>query len=455
MTTDSTKATVLVAEDDAAIREGIATALRQDRFEVRTAASGSEALRAFLDEPADVVVSDMKMPGLDGQALLEQVRAIQPDTIYIIVTAFGAIDSAVEAMRRGAYDFLTKPVHVDRLSLIIRKALQTRDLGRENEELRRQLGERTSLRNIVGRSPQMLSLLSTVQQVAASDATVLIQGESGTGKELVAQALHRTGKRVAGPFVGISCAALPETLLEDELFGHEKGAFTGADRRRAGCFELAHDGTLFLDEIGDVSLGTQAKLLRVLEERSFQRVGGAETIRVDVRLVAATNSDLEKHVAEGTFRPELYYRIKVVTLRVPPLRERLEDIPLLVNHFLVGLTKRHDKAIKGVDASAMRILTAYAWPGNVRELRNCVEEMVVLAKKDVLTEEDVPASLATFDSSGHAFTVQAGVPLSDIERQAILHTLNLVSGNKRKAAELLGIGAATLYRKMGEYGLET
>ena len=455
MTTDSPKATVLVAEDDTAIREGIATALRQDRFEVRTAANGSEALRAFLDEPADVVVSDMKMPGLDGQALLEQVRAIQPDTIYIIVTAFGAIDSAVEAMRRGAYDFLTKPVHVDRLSLIIRKALQTRDLGRENEELRRQLGERTSLRNIVGRSPQMLSLLSTVQQVAASDATVLIQGESGTGKELIAQALHRTGKRVAGPFVGISCAALPETLLEDELFGHEKGAFTGADRRRAGCFELAHDGTLFLDEIGDVSLGTQAKLLRVLEERSFQRVGGAETIRVDVRLVAATNSDLEKHVAEGTFRPELYYRVKVVTLRVPPLRERLEDIPLLVNHFLLGLTKRHDKAIKGVDASAMRILTAYAWPGNVRELRNCVEEMVVLAKKDVLTEEDVPASLATFDSSGHAFTVQAGVPLSDIERQAILHTLNLVSGNKRKAAELLGIGAATLYRKMGEYGLET
>jgi DNA-binding NtrC family response regulator len=455
MTIDSTKATVLVVEDDAAIREGIATALRQDRFEVRTATSGHDGLRAFLDEPADVVVSDMKMPGMNGQALLEEVRTIQPDTVYIIVTAFGAIETAVEAMRRGAYDFLTKPVHVDRLSLIIRKALQSRDLGRENEELRRQLGERTSLRNIVGRSPQMLSLLSTIQQVAASDATVLIQGESGTGKELVAQALHRTGKRVTGPFVGISCAALPDTLLEDELFGHEKGAFTGADRRRAGCFELAHDGTLFLDEIGDVSLGTQAKLLRVLEERSFQRVGGTETIRVNVRLVAATNSDLEKQVAAGTFRSELYYRIKVVTLRVPPLRERPEDIPLLVNHFLFGLTKRHDKDIKGVDPAAMRILSAYPWPGNVRELRNCVEEMMVLARKDVLTEEDVPASVTRVDASRHAFTIQAGVPLHEIERQAILHTLNLVAGNKRKAAELLGIGAATLYRKIEEYGLDT
>ena len=448
------RATVLVAEDDAGIREGIATALRQDQFEVRAVANGSDALRAFLDEPADVVVADVKMPGLDGMALLDRIRAAQPDSIFILVTAFGTIDSAVEAMRKGAYDYLTKPIHVDRLSLLIGKALRARDLGRENEALRRQLGERYSLRNIVARSPRMLALLGAVEQVAATDATVLIRGESGTGKELVAQALHYSGKRAAGPFVGLSCAALPETLLEDELFGHERGAFTGADRRRAGRFELAHGGTLFLDEIGDVSPATQAKLLRVLEERSFQRVGGTETVRVDVRLIAATNKDLEALSAQGIFRSDLYYRIKVVTLTVPALREHAEDIPLLVNHFLVQLNAQHGKAIRGVEASPMRTLSAYPWPGNVRELRNCVEEMVVLARGEVLTEKDLPAPVAGFDLSRHTFSIQAGTPLSEVERRTILHTLHLVSGNKRKAAELLGIGVATLYRKMEEYGLE-
>ena len=449
------KATVLVAEDDAAIREGIAAALRQDQFEVRGAANGHDALRAFLDEPADVVVADVKMPGLDGVSLLEHVRAAQPETIFIIVTAFGSIDAAVEAIKKGAYDYLTKPIHVDRLSLLIGKALRARDLGRENQELRRQLGERSSFRNIVARSPRTLALLGVVEQVAATDATVLVRGESGTGKELLAQALHYAGKRAAGPFVGISCAALPETLLEDELFGHERGAFTGADRRRAGRFEQAHGGTLFLDEIGDVSPATQAKLLRVLEERSFQRVGGTETVRVDVRLIAATNKDLEELVARGGFRSDLYYRIKVVSLHVPALRERAEDIPLLVNHFLGLFSERHGKAIKGVDTSAMRSLTAYPWPGNVRELRNCVEEMVVLAREDVLTERDLPAPIAGFDVSRHAFTVQAGTPLSEVERKTILHTLHLAAGNKRKAAELLGIAVATLYRKMEEYGLES
>ncbi len=447
------RTTVLLAEDDPVIREGIAAALRQDQFEVRAVANGNQALRALLDEPADVVVADVKMPGLDGVGLLDQVRAAHPETIFILVTAFGSIDSAVEAVKKGAYDYLTKPIHVDRLSLLIRKALRARDLGRENEELRRQLRERYSPRNIVGRSPRMLALLGAVEQVAATDATVLIHGESGTGKELIAQALHYAGKRAAGPFVGVSCAALPESLLEDELFGHERGAFTGADRRKPGRFELAHGGTLFLDEIGDVSPAMQAKLLRVLEERSFQRVGGTETVRADVRLVAATNKDLEKLVAQGAFRADLYYRIKVVTLRVPPLRERAEDIPLLANHFLLLFTDQHNKTIKGVDSSAMRIFTGYPWPGNVRELRNCIEEMIVLAKGEVLTEEDLPAPLAGFDLSRNAFTIQAGTPLSEIERRAILHTLHLVSGNKRKAADLLGIGVATLYRKMEEYGL--
>jgi DNA-binding NtrC family response regulator len=448
------RATVLLAEDDTVIREGIASALQQDQFEVRAVANGTEALRAFLDDPTDVVVSDVKMPGLGGIALLDQVRAAQPDTIFILVTAFGSIDAAVEAVKKGAHDYLTKPIHLDRLTLLIKKALRTRDLGRENEELRRQLQERYSLRNIVGRSPRMLTLLAVVEQVAATDATVLIQGESGTGKELIAQALHHVGKRAAGPFVGVSCAALPETLLEDELFGHERGAFTGADRRKAGRFEQAHGGTLFLDEIGDVSPAMQAKLLRVLEERSFQRVGGTDTVRVDVRLVAATNKDLGKLVGASAFRADLYYRIKVVTLRLPPLRERSEDIPLLVNHFLLQLNQRHGKSIKGVEGPALRILSAFPWPGNVRELRNCVEEMVVLAKGDVLTEADLPAPLSGFDLSHHAFTIQAGTPLSEVERYAILHTLQFAAGNKRKAADLLDIGVATLYRKMEEYGLE-
>ena len=446
--------TVLVAEDDRTIREGLAEALREDGFAVRTAADGSAALRAFLDAPTAVVVADLKMPGLDGIELLERVHATHPETVFIIATGHGAIDSAVEAMKRGAFDYLTKPVNLDRLSLLIQKALAFHDLRQENEELRRQLGERRALRNIVGRSPKMLTLLGAVEQLAASEATVLIQGESGTGKELVAQALHQAGKRADGPFVGVSCASLPETLLEDDLFGHERGAFTGAERKRVGCFELANRGTLFLDEIGDVSPATQAKLLRVLEERSFQRLGGTESVRADVRLLAATNKDLEKLVEEGTFRADLYYRIKVITLRVPPLRERAEDIPLLVSHFLVQFNEREGKTIQGMDPSAMRILAAYPWPGNVRELRNCLEEMVVLARRPVLTQDDLPASLAGFDLSSHTFTIQAGTPLNDIERQAILHTLHLTSGNKRKTAELLGISVATLYRKMQEYGLE-
>jgi two-component system, NtrC family, response regulator AtoC len=445
--------TVLIAEDDQVIREGIATALRRDHFEVRAVANGNEAVRALLDEPADVVVADLKMPGLNGLELLDRIHVTQPDTIFIIATAFGAIGSAVDAMKKGAYDYLTKPIQLDRLSLLIRKALQARDLRRENEALRRQLGERLSFQNIIGQSPGMLAVLSAVEQVAATDATVLIRGESGTGKELIAQAHHYAGKRATGPFVSVNCAGFAETLLEDELFGHERGAFTGADRRRAGRFESANGGTLFLDEIGDLSPTTQAKLLRVLEDRSFQRLGGSETLRVNVRLVAATNRDLEEMVTQGAFRVDLYYRIKVVSLRIPALRERADDIPLLVNYFLVRFSDQHGKAIKGVDSSAMRILTAYPWPGNVRELRNCMEEMVVLAKHDVLTEVDLPTALAGFDMSRHTYTVQAGIPLREVERRAILQTLHLVSGNKRKAAELLSIGPATLYRKMGEYGL--
>ncbi|HXZ43316.1 MAG TPA: sigma-54 dependent transcriptional regulator [Syntrophobacteria bacterium] len=445
------KAAVLLAEDDAIIREGMATALRQDEFDVRAVPNGTEALRSFLDSPPDVVVADIKMPGMNGIELLERIRAADPEAIFILMTAYGSINSAVEAMRKGAYDYLTKPMDLDRLTLLIRKALNTRDLRRENVELHRQLGERFALRNIIGTTPSMLRLLTAVEQVAATEASVLIRGESGTGKELIAQALHHSGSRAKGAFVAFNCAALPENLMEDELFGHERGSFTGADRRRIGRFESADRGTLFLDEIGDVTLPVQAKLLRVLEERSFQRVGGGETVRVDVRLIAATNKDLERLVKDGAFREDLYYRIKVVTVQVPALRERPEDIPLLVTHFLHECGQRHGKKVGGVTRTVMRILTTYPWPGNVRELRNCVEEMVVLATDEMLTEKDLPSAFSNFDLSRQTFSVQAGTPLSEIERRVILHTLQLVSGNKRKAAEMLGIGIATLYRKIQEY----
>jgi DNA-binding NtrC family response regulator len=444
---------ILVAEDDASTRESLSRALRQAGYRTLTAADGATALALLSKEPVDVLLTDLRMPGVDGMALLERARAQAPETVVIMLTAFATIDLAVEAMKKGAYDFLTKPIHLDKLELLLRNALEARRLIRENRELRLRLAETSGLRQLVGRSVAMQHLREAIQQVAATDATVLIIGESGTGKELVAQAIHYGGPRAERPLVKVSCAALPEGLLESELFGHERGAFTGARDRRKGRFELAHGGTLFLDEVGDLSPPTQAKLLRVLQEREFERVGGSETIRVDVRLVAATNRDLEDLVAEGIFREDLYYRLNVVPLRVPPLRERVEDVPVLVAHFLRAFAERWAKPVPAVSPEALALLCRHGWPGNVRELQHAVESMLVFSKGDPVTAADLPATIRGEDRGSEADTRVPGATLRDLERQTIARTLVATGGNKRKAAEILGIGLKTLYRKIQEFGL--
>jgi DNA-binding NtrC family response regulator len=400
------------------------------------------------------VLTDLKMPGIDGISLLEQLRARSPETIVIILTAFGTVDVAVEAMKKGAYDFLTKPINLDKLDLLLQHALEARRLVRENRELKLRLRETSGLKHLLGQSAAMQRLREIVQQVAATDAAALILGETGTGKELVAHGIHYGSARADRSFVKVSCAALPEGLLESELFGHERGAFTGARERRKGRFELAHGGTLFLDEVGDMSPPTQAKLLRVLQEQEFERVGGSETVRVDVRLIAATNRDLEGLVAEGPFREDLYYRLNVVSIHVPPLRERAEDIPALTAHFLRTFADRWGKPVPEVTADALALLCRYSWPGNVRELQHVAESMLVFSKGGPITAADLPPAVRGGERSVEPGERGSSASLRELERQAIARTLVAPGGNKRKASEILGIGLKTLYRKIQEFGLQ-
>ena len=443
---------VLVAEDDPRTRESLSRAVTQFGYRVVAAANGAEALALVQKECVDVVLTDLRMPGVDGMALLERVRAESPDAIVIILTAFGTVDRAVEAMKQGAYDFLTKPIHLDKLELVLQHALEARRLVRENRELKLRLRETSGLKQLLGEATAMQRLKEAIQQVAATDATVLILGETGTGKELVAHAIHEGGPRADRPFVKVSCAALPEGLLESELFGHERGAFTGACEQRKGRFELAHGGTLFLDEVGDMSPQTQAKLLRVLQEQEFERVGGTKTIRVDVRLIAATNRDLEGLAAEGAFREDLYYRLKVVPIRVPALRERPEDVPVLVAHFLRASAERWRKPVAEVTGEALALLCRYAWPGNVRELQHVVESILVFSRGDPIAEGDLPPAVRGEDQ-GDSGDRAPRATLRELERQAVARTLLATGGNRRKAAAILGIGLKTLYRKIQEFGL--
>ena len=443
---------VLVAEDDPRTRESLSRAVTQFGYRVVAAANGAEALALVQKECVDVVLTDLRMPGVDGMALLERVRAESPDAIVIILTAFGTVDRAVEAMKQGAYDFLTKPIHLDKLELVLRHALEARRLVRENRELKLRLRETSGLKQLLGEATAMQRLKEAIQQVAATDATVLILGETGTGKELVAHAIQEGGPRADRPFVKVSCAALPEGLLESELFGHERGAFTGAREQRKGRFELAHGGTLFLDEVGDMSPQTQAKLLRVLQEQEFERVGGTKTIRVDVRLIAATNRDLEGLAAEGAFREDLYYRLKVVPIRVPALRERPEDVPVLVAHFLRASAERWRKPVAEVTGEALALLCRYAWPGNVRELQHVVESILVFSRGDPIAEGDLPPAVRGEDR-GDSGDRAPRATLRELERQAVAGTLLATGGNRRKAAAILGIGLKTLYRKIQEFGL--
>jgi DNA-binding NtrC family response regulator len=445
---------ILVAEDDARTREGLSRALGRAGYRTLTAADGPAALAALANESVDVLLTDLKMPGADGIALLERVRADFPEIIVIILTAFGTVDVAVEAMKKGAFDFLTKPINLDKLDLLLQHALEARRLAHENRELRLRLRETSGLKQLLGRSAPMQRLQEAIQQVAATDAAVLILGETGTGKELVGQAIHYGGPRADHAFVKVSCAALPEGLLESELFGHEPGAFTGARERRKGRFELAHAGTLFLDEVGDMSPPTQAKLLRALQEQEFERVGGTETLRVNVRLIAATNRDLGGLVAEGAFREDLYYRLNVVPIPVPPLRERAEDIPALMAHFLRAFAERWGKPVPEVTGDALALLCRHAWPGNVRELQHVAESMVVFSKGGPVSAADLPAAVRGEERRADASDRVPGATLRDLERQAIARTLVATGGNKRKAAEILGIGLKTLYRKIQEFGLQ-
>lgn len=445
------KPVVLIVDDEKNSREGIARAL-QRQYEVLLADGGQKALDLLSDHSVDVLLSDVRMPGIDGLTLLQRAIARDPAPVCIMLTAYGSIELAVEAMRRGAYDFMTKPINLDRLELVLQRALKNRELEDENRALREQLDTRFGLEQIIGQSPVMQEVFDTIRQVAPSRATVLIQGESGTGKELVARALHRLSPRAKGPFVAVHCAALSATLLESELFGHEKGAFTGATERRRGRFELADGGTLFLDEIGEIDPTLQVKILRVLEERRFERVGGQETVDVDVRLVVATNRNLKQMVAEGTFREDLFFRLDVITLQLPPLRERTGDLSLLAHHFVTTLAEENGKKLDGITPDALQALMAYAWPGNVRELRNVIERMVVLSRGERLTLRDVPAHLR--DGARDATSIRGGaLSLEANEKQMILRALKASGDNVTRAASELGISRRTLHRKLNEFGL--
>ncbi len=445
---------MLVIEDDRNARIGLKRAFEKEGFKVDAAASAAEAM-AFIESGLyDAVLSDIVLPDGDGLELLKTVKESSPDTIVVMMTAFGSVKRAVKAMKIGAYDFIEKPVDLEKLRLVIRRAISERSVREENVRLKRELKKQYRFDNIVGQSEAMQKVYRLVEQVAPTKATVLILGESGTGKELVANALHYNSQRADGPFIKVNCASLTETLLESELFGHEKGSFTGAFSQRKGRFELANGGTLFIDELSEIPRTTQVKLLRVLQEHEFERVGGNETIPVDVRIIAATNADIADEVASGKVREDLYYRLKVVTIDLPPLRDRKEDIPLLVNYFVDLFARKNGKEIAGIDGGAMEAMTRHSWPGNVRELEHCIENAVVMTRDSRIKIEDLSIVPKEAGRDPAESGITAGKPIRDVERELILKTLESLGWNKTKAAKVLGIGARTLYRKLKEYGIE-
>ena len=438
---------ILVAEDEKNIREGLADALALDGHEVATAADGNEAHKRFQKGDVDLVISDLRMPGLSGEELLKKILAESPGTPFIILTGHGTIESAVKAMRVGAWDFLTKPVNLDYLSLIVKQALGNRELLLKHRRLLEELEQHKRFKSIIGTSAAMRRVFDTTRRAAPTKASILITGESGVGKELVADAIHDLSPRKDKPLIKVHCAALAESLLESELFGHEKGAFTGAAGRKRGRFELANEGTLFLDEIGEIDQNIQIKLLRVLQEKKFERVGGEETIETDVRIVAATNKDLKAEIEKGNFREDLYFRLNVVNINVPSLRERKEDLPLLITAFLKEFSEENGKNIEGINDKARSSLYAYDWPGNVRELRNCIESAVVMSRGNLISDEDLPPGIRKTSDEGW-IRVPLGTSMEEAEKIIIRETVIAQKGNQSKAAEILGIGRKTLYRKL-------
>ena len=449
---------LLVVDDDAESCQVVAEAFRAEGYTVATAQGGRAALTLATEQVFDVVVSDIRMPDLDGLELLRGLREATPDVSVILMTAFGTVEAALEAIKEGAYDYVSKPLHLDELLLTVRRAIEQRRLVHENQRFRQTLQDRYHLGNIVGVSPGMLDVFKLIGRVAATRSTVLITGESGTGKEVVARALHYNGPRAAGPFVTIDCAGLAESLLESELFGHVRGAFTGAVTARRGLFEMGHGGTVFLDEVGEIGPNVQAKLLRVLELQEIKPVGGNESIRIDVRLIAATNRDLQAEVREGRFREDLFYRLNVVSIHLPPLRERREDIPALAHHFLRKYGEANGKAIGGIAPETMARLEAYAWPGNVRELENAIERAVAVSGHPILLPDDLPLHLAP----PAAAAAEAETPgpleflsLDEVTRRHIGRVLASTAGNKKRAAEILGVDRRTLYRMLERYAMLT
>lgn len=441
---------ILVIDDEKNIREGLQMALEDDGYEVLTAADGTAGLQKALSDVVDLIITDLRMPGIGGQELLRRVTSETPGVPVIVLTGHGTVETAVEAMRMGAYDFLTKPLDLDRLSLLVKRALQNRELVLRHRELEEQLQSNKTFEHIIGKSAAMEHVFEMIRKVAPSRASVLITGESGVGKELIASAIHNLSPRKDKSYIKVHCAALAESLLESELFGHEKGAYTGAVSQKRGRFELADGGTIFLDEIGEINQNLQIKILRVLQEKQFERVGGEKSVTVDTRLITATNRDLEKEVENGTFRSDLYYRLNVVHIHVPPLRERKEDLPLLIAAFIKEFTEENAKSISGIEPKARAALYAYDWPGNIRQLRNCLESAVVMSSDDIIRLSDLPEHVREAEQTA-AIRVQIGTTLAEAEKHIILETLAAYKGNKSKTADILGIGRKTLHRKLDEF----
>jgi len=447
---------ILVVDDDANSRKGLQELLTAWGYHVSAAADGAEALERVAAEPPAVVISDLVMPGLDGMGVLAALKRDYPATAVIILTGQGTIESAVQAMKDGAYDYLTKPVDPTRLQVLLDKAVERTETVREVQLLRRQLRQRGAFGRLVGSSSAMQDIMRQIELAAPTDATVLVAGESGTGKELVARTIHDLSPRKRGPFVAINCAAIPETLLESEIFGHEKGAFTGAVERRQGCFELADGGTLLLDEVAEMQSATQAKFLRVLEEGQFRRLGGKAEIKVNVRVIAATNKDPARAVQDGALREDLFYRLNVFTIALPPLRNRMEDLPELVQAFLEEFNDQHRRAVRGVDEAALAVLRQHRWPGNVRELRNVIERAVITCPGDLIGVQHLPTPLSPLPAAapaaeGTGVLLTVGTTVEEAERQLILRTLEQTGNNKTRAAEILGISLKTLHNKLHKY----
>ncbi|HPL64864.1 MAG TPA: sigma-54 dependent transcriptional regulator [Syntrophales bacterium] len=452
------RARILIAEDDELNRENLRELLETVGYDVRAVEDGQAAMAAVLEEKYDLIITDLKMPNVDGLKLLKYAIDLNPESTVIMVTGYGSVDTAVEAMKFGAFDYITKPLKDDLVKLTVERALSFARLKEENTSLKGQLRRKYDFGNMIGYSDNMKQIFDTIEKVAASDSTVIIYGESGTGKELVAKAIHFNSERSNYPLVAVNCGAIPEELLESELFGHEKGAFTGATRSRMGRFELAHGGTIFLDEIGDMSPALQVKVLRVLQEKQFERIGGVKTIQVDVRIIAATNQDLEQAITEKRFREDLFYRLNVIPIHLPPLRERKVDIPILANHFLNKFCKMKRRSEKRISPECMNLLIRYAWPGNVRELENLIEMLVVMKEDDEIGGGDLPGKILNADSRDYPHQIELpveGLNFNDLvdkfERDLLSKALLRTGGAKKKAAELLNLNRTTFVEKLKRF----